>query len=338
MVPYGMVLYVMNSSPRQQHKVTRRTPWIIAAMGCLALLSAVVTTAEAARPVRVYEVAVKGPESVAQVQDAMRLVLVRATGRRNAGSDPVFGNLIADAPRFVQGRRPISGGTQLVFDGPAIEREITAAGRGVWPTQRPFTLVVLNPPLSGTAADNARRTLEQLAETRGLPLSLVPISLTDANGAELSREALLQSAQRLGADAVLVGRGDSAALNGQWQWTLQSSFASESFTGGLDAGVNGAVDALARATEDTVSLAEVDAVIEVEGVASLADYASVTRLLGEVPGVRKASLEEASASGAIFRVQIRGGADGLDRVLSNSGRLVKSAAGSPGRLLYQYRP
>jgi hypothetical protein len=106
----------------------------------------------------------------------------------------------------------------------------------------------------------------------------------------------------------------------------------------LDAGVNGAVDALARATEDTVSLAEVDAVIEVEGVASLADYASVTRLLGEVPGVRKASLEEASASGAIFRVQIRGGADGLDRVLSNSGRLVKSAAGSPGRLLYQYRP
>ena len=309
-------------------------------MGWLALLTAVVPAAHAARPVRVYEVAVKGPESVAQVQDAMRLVLVRATGRRNAGSDPVFGNLIAEAPRFVQGRRPLSGGsTQLVFDGPAIEREITAAGRGVWPTQRPFTLIVLNPPLTGGAADTARRTLEQVAEARGLPISLVPISLTDANGAELSREALLQAAQRLGGDAVLIGRGDNAAVNGQWQWTLQSSFASESFTGGFDAGVNGAVDTLTRATEETVSLPEVDAMIEVEGVASLADYASVTRLLGEVPGVRKASLEEAGGSGATFRVQIRGGADGLDRALANSGRFVKSGGAASGsRLLYQYRP
>jgi hypothetical protein len=314
-------------------------PWILAALGWLAFLTAVVPLAHAARPVRVYEIAVKGPESVAQVQEAMRQVLVRATGRRNAGVDPVYGNLIAEAPRFIQGRRPITGGgTQLVFDGVAIEREITAAGRGVWPTQRPFTLVVLNPPLTGTASDTARRTLEQVAEMRGLPISLVPIALTDANGAELSREALLQAAQRFGGDAVLIGRGDNAGLNGQWQWTLQSTFTSESFAGGFDAGVNGAVDALARATEDTASLAEVDTVVEVEGVASLVDYASVTRLLGEVPGVRKTSLEETSSGGATFRVQIRGGADVLDRALASSGRLVKSGASMPGRLLYQYRP
>jgi hypothetical protein len=313
-------------------------PWIFAAIGWLALLTAVIPQAHAVRPVRVYEVAVKGPESVAQVQEAMRQVLVRATGRRNAGSDPVFGNLIAEAPRFVQARRPITGGTQLVFDGVAVEREITAAGRGVWPTQRPFTIVVLNPPLSGPAADNARRTLEQVAETRGLPISLVPISLTDANGAELTKEAILQSAQRLGGDAVLIGRGDNAGLNGQWQWTLQSSFASESFAGPFDSGVNGAVDALARGSEETVSLAEVDTVIEVEGVGSLADYASVTRLLGEVPGVRKTTLEETSSTGATFRLQIRGGAEGLDRALATSGKLVKASAGSPGRLLYQYRP
>jgi hypothetical protein len=95
---------------------------------------------------------------------------------------------------------------------------------------------------------------------------------------------------------------------------------------------------LARATEDTASLAEVDTVVEVEGVASLVDYASVTRLLGEVPGVRKTSLEETSSGGATFRVQIRGGADVLDRALASSGRLVKSGASMPGRLLYQYRP
>jgi hypothetical protein len=145
------------------------------------------------------------------------------------------------------------------------------------------------------------------------------------------------AAQRMGGDAVLIGRGSSATLNGQWQWTLQSGLGGESFAGGFDAGVNGAVDALAgRAQEDTASLAEVDAVVEVDGVNSLADYASVTRLLGEVPGVRKTNLEEANSGAAIFRVQIRGGADVLDRALANSGRLVRSG-GQPGRLLYQYR-
>ena len=307
------------------------------AFAAVVALCVVGTTAQAVRPVRVYEVAVKGPESVAQAQEAMRQVLVRATGRRAAGSDPSFGNLIAEAPRYVQARRPMTGGSQLVFDGAAIEREISAVGKTVWPTQRPFTLVILNPPLTGSAADSARRTLEQAAETRGLPVSLVPLSLTDANGVELSREAVLQSAQRLGGDAVLIGRGDNAGLNGQWQWTLLSSLASESFTGGFDAGVNGAVEALTRGQEDTASLAEVDAVIEVQGIASLADYASVTRLLGEVPGVRKTSLEETSGGGATFRMQIRGGSEVLDRALANSGRLVRSGESS-GRLVYQYRP
>jgi hypothetical protein len=338
MVAYGMVRYVMNSSARNRQDAARRTPRVLAFLiVSWTFFAVLIPAAQAARPVRVYEVSVKGPESVSQVQEAMRQVLVRATGRANAGSDPSLGNLIAEAPRYVTGRRPITGGTQLVFDGPAIESAITAAGRSVWPTQRPFTLVVLNPPLTGTAADSARRALEVVAETRGLPISLVPLSLTDANGVEQPPEALLMAAQRMGGDAVLIGRGSSATLNGQWQWTLQSRVGSENFTGGFDAGVNGAVDALAgRAQEDTVSLAEVDTVVEVEGVNSLADYASVTRLLGEVPGVRKTNLEEANSGAAIFRVQIRGGADVLDRALANSGRLVRSG-GQPGRSLYQYR-
>jgi Uncharacterized protein conserved in bacteria (DUF2066) len=321
----------MNSSAR----FTWRMPGILAAIGWLVFFVAVAPSAHALRPVRVYEVAVKGPESVAQVQDAMRQVLVRATGQRTAASDPALGNLVAEAPRFVQARRPIPGGTQLVFDGVAIEREIANAGRTVWQRERPFTLVVLNPPLTGTAADNARRTLEQVAEQRGLPVSLVPISLTDSNGVELPREAVLMSAQRMGGDAVLIGRGDN--VNGQWQWTLQSALTSENFTGSFDAGVNGAVDAMTRIQQETSSVAEAETVVEVEGVSTLADYASVTRLIGEVPGVRRTNLEEAGSSSAVFRVQIRGGSEVLERSLENSGRLVRSG-GTASRLIYQYRP
>jgi hypothetical protein len=141
----------------------------------------------------------------------------------------------------------------------------------------------------------------------------------------------------MGGDAVLIGRGDSAALNGQWQWTLQSSFASESWTGPFDAGVHGAADALARTQEDTATLAEAETVVEVEGVNTLTDYASVARLLGEVPGVRRASLEETGRGSATFRLLVRGGSDVLERSLESSGRFVRSG-GSSGRLLYQYRP
>lgn len=308
-------------------------------MGWLVFCVVATSLVQAARPVRVYEVTVKGPESVSQVQEAMKQVLVRATGQRGAGSDPALGNLVAEAPRFVQARRPVTGGgTQLVFDSAAVEREIVAAGRNVWQRERPFTLIVLNPPLTGSAADSARRTLEQIAETRGLPISLVPIATTDSSGVELPREALLLAAQRMGGDAVLIGRGENASLNGQWQWTLQSNLGNESFTGGFDAGINGAVDSMTRAQQDTVSLAEVDTVVEVEGVSTLADYASVTRLIGEVPGVRRTNLEEAASTSAVFRVQVRGGSEVLERALENSGRLVRSGGGSASRLIYQYRP
>jgi hypothetical protein len=135
--------------------------------------------ASAGRPVRVYEVDVKGGDvkggqSAAALQDAMRQALVRATGRRESASDPVFASLISDAPNYVKayatGPR---GETQVVFDSVAVERAIAAAGRSVWDRDRPFTLIVLYPALPRTAEDAARTELEQTAIARGLPASLM---------------------------------------------------------------------------------------------------------------------------------------------------------------------
>src|SRR5262249_39602615 len=46
----------------------------------------------AGRPVRVYEVDLKGGQSPAALQDAMREALVRATGRRESATDPALAN------------------------------------------------------------------------------------------------------------------------------------------------------------------------------------------------------------------------------------------------------
>jgi hypothetical protein len=313
----------------------------------LVIVVAAVSPVWAGRPVRVYEASVRSADAAA-AQDAMRQVLVRATGRRDAGSDPALSGLVTNAARYVRSSRTTDGVTQVVFDGAAVERDVNAAGRSVWDPDRPFTIVVLSPPLSGPAADSARRALEEIGEARGLPVALLPMAVADTSGNELASDALLQGAQRLGGDAVLLGRSDNAPPpgatptagaipSGSWQWTLLTDYARENWTGPFDAGINGAADALARVQGAAQQLPEADALVEVSGVATLADYAAVERVLSELPGVRRSGLEEAAGTTATFRVLIRGGADAVSQALANSPRFAQTGSAN-ARLTYQLRP
>ena len=325
-----------NGTPKT-HNAIRCGRGILVAFAFLAGLC-VAPDAFSVRAVRVFEVDVRGEASDAALQDAMRHVLVRATGRREAATDPSLSQIVANARQYVAGTRPgAQGVTRIVFDGAAVEQAITGAGRSMWDPERPFTIVALYPPLGGEAAGNARIALERAAESRGLPINLAPVTVTDSSGVELTREQLLQGVQRLGGDAVLLGRADSPSVGGQWQWTLHTDFATETFTGTLDSGINSAVDALARVQDANFALAELEALVQVNGVASLADYATVGRLLDGVPGVRRVNVAEASGSEVTFSVFVRGGAEAVDRALSASSRLTR-AGSADGRLVYSYRP
>jgi hypothetical protein len=261
---------------------------------------------------------------------------VRATGRREAATDPTFTALVTDAAKYVQSSRKVANGTTMVvFDGAAVEAAITSVGRAVWDKDRPFTFVVFSPALTAQAVAAARPELDRAAEARGLPINLAPVAVADSTGVELSREALLQGAQRMGGDAVLIGRAD--ANPGTYQWTLQTQFGSESWTGPLEAGPNGAADALTRAQEAVAGVAELEAVVQVAGVSTLNDYAAVSRLLESIPGQKKVSVAETNGSTATFSVLVRGGAETVDRVLGTSPRLARSGNAN-GQLLYTYRP
>src|SRR5690606_33157738 len=132
------------------------------------------------------EAEIKGEVSASAIQEAMRHVLVRATGRRDAANDPALSHLVADAARFVQQSQERDRGlTHVVFDAAALEEAITTAGRSVWNPERPFTIVALHPPLASSSREAARTTLEAVAIERGLPLTLAPISIVDSTGAEL---------------------------------------------------------------------------------------------------------------------------------------------------------
>ena len=312
------------------------TAWLRALIALLALLCVALPCA-ALRPVRVYEVDVER-QSPAALQEAMRQVLVRATGRRESADDPALASLVSDAPRYVKtyatGAR---GQPQVVFDGAAIERAIAAAGRRVWERERPFTLVVLDPPRNRAAEEAARAELERVAAERGLPISLIPLPLTDGAGTALGADALLQSAQRYGGDEILVGRGADAGPDTPLQWTLYTHALNSSWSGPLAAAIDHAVDVLVP--QPATSLADADAAarVQVEGVTSLAAYAAVERLLQSTPGVRRANIAAADAGSVTFEVTARGGAAGLGQALSGSTRLVR-ASGTGDAVVYRYQP
>ena len=305
----------------------------------LALCAVQPLPAWAARAVRVYEVDVSG-QSTTALQEAMRQALVRATGRRESANDPALASLVEDAPKYVKSYSPgPRGETQVIFDRTAVERAIVAAGRSVWDPERPFTLVVLYPPPSRGDSDAARVALEQEAATRGLLISVVPLPIVDSNGAALGRDALLATARRYGGDELLIGRTDTGAPAGQYQWTLYTSFSSQSWSGQLIAGIDGTVDQLAPA-QGGASLAQTEARVELEvqGVATLTDYASVERILESVPGVRAANIARADGNSVTFDITARGGSEAIDHALSGASHLARAESPNPAQLLYQYHP
>lgn len=312
-----------------------------AAIRCAALaLLACLSTAEAARTVRVYDVSVREAAPADVPAAAMRTALVRATGRRDAASDPALAMLVGDAQRYVRLSRPSADGRMDVsLDGDAIDSAILSAGRALWPAERPLTLVVLEVPQGATVGEGVQAAIEAAAGERGLPVSIVPAATLNLGSAALaSREMLLPAAQRLGADAVLIGRGDGGATS-TWQWSLVSPFVAESWSAGPAGGVHGAADAFVRiAGTSTATAGDGDVLVSVSGVGDLAAYAGVSQALAQAAGVRQVALEEAAGDTAVFRVTVRGGADALAAALAGHARLVPAATPSSGALALSWLP
>src|SRR5690606_18198294 len=111
------------------------------------------------------------------------------------------------------------GRTEVSLDGDAIDSAILAAGRVLWSAERPLTLVVLEVAPGAVIDAGVQAAIEAAAGDRGLPVSIVPAATLNLGSAALaSREMLLPAAKRLGADAVLVGRGNGGAAS-IWQWS-----------------------------------------------------------------------------------------------------------------------
>jgi len=357
--------------PARSISVFRRLRRVLPMLACAWLPA--VAHASHAMPVFTVNVAAQSPAALAQ---AMRAALVRATGHRQAGTDPALAPLLADAQRYVLGYLPSRRGSlQVMFDGPRVEQAIRAAGLSVWSPERPFTLVVLNPapPQSEQSGDAA--VINQAAAARGLPISIVPLAVRAASGRLLPAQSLLATIHRFGAEQLLVGypvqipaalpgtqAGGSAQLaspmplppstaapapagaaaaggagqSALWRWTLVTPFMTRHFTGSIDAGIDRTVHLLAPPVAATAADQRQKVRVRIDGIATLPDYARVATMLAAVPGVQRATVARVAGSAVLFHMWARGGAETLGSMLASSPRFKRIAAS--GGLAFRYVP
>jgi hypothetical protein len=284
----------------------------------------------------------------AAFQAAMKVVLVRVTGRRSAEEDPALAPLIGNARRYVQQYRAAPDGRLWVsFDGPAIERWLTQNGQPLWGRERPTTFVwlaVQTGPQSGSiiTADDAselKMAIDAEAAIRGVPL-LWPsaaelqrdhLDFAGVNTATLS--TLADIGRRAGGEGILIGKAAGAAENPSVRWTLSFQDRSSEFSGALSEGVNRAADLYAGLFAASGSLAPVD--IQVTGVGDLKEYASLQAYLESLSYISHVSVVELAGDTIKFRLTTRGGPESLQRTLSLNGRLQPIAAGDNGILRFQ---
>jgi hypothetical protein len=284
----------------------------------------------------------------AAFQNAMKTVLIRVTGRRNADEDPALSSLISNARRYVQQYRAAPDSQLWVaFDGPAIERWLTQNGQPLWGHERPTTLVLLGlqsgaqsgSVLTSDDSSDLKLAIEAAAAARGLPLVW-------PNGAELQKfhidysavstgspSTFLEIGRRMGSDGVLIGRASGSSANANVRWTHLFQDRSSEYSGGTLEGVNRAADLYAGLFAASGAVVPVE--IEVSGLNDLRDYASLESYLESLTFISHVSVESLSGGTVRFRLSTRGGVDSLQRALSLNGRLQPVAAGENGIQRFQ---
>ena len=304
----------------------------------LVLLSLLAAAAANAAPVpSLYAATVPGSDPQHSAQAAMREVLVRLVGSRDAGDDPALAGIVEDAKRYVQlERNTTRGATQVIFDGPSLRAAVAGAGRSVWDPDRPLGWVLL-PALAGGATDDLRSQLSAAAQVRGLPIALV--SADSAGPAADPRNggaaAVLAAAHRAGAGAALTAQVSPSDPQSM-QWTLVAPNADGHWSGGAVVAIDGVTDALVRASHelDATPAGEFDC--QIAGVNDLAAFTAVVDSVGTVPGVSDMTLRAVDADQLTLHFKARGGAGAITHALGAE-HLQSLGASGDGVLRYRYQ-
>jgi len=267
--------------------------------------------------------------------EALKAVAIRVSGQRDATTrlGPLT-NARQYAQRFGTANRML----QVGFDSIAIDRLLTNAGLPIWGRERPATLVLLNireADGSSRWADAQfgsaeREAVSKVARQRGLPViwpTLDPQEQARIMQAGFNSAALLQIAERFGANATLLGfaqRGSANSLS--VRWVLAAEDGATELESVLEEGVHLAADTFARNYGASASALD-NVLVEISGITNLAAYATAVNYLEGMTLVRGISLEQISGDTMRLRLAVRGDATTLRRAVTLDKRLVLQTPG-----------
>jgi hypothetical protein len=284
---------------------------------------------------------VEGSSRDAAFAEALRTVLVRVSGQRDAA---LRVGEVSDPRKYVQRFGFTADNVlQVLFDSSSVDQLLSKAGLPIWGRERPATVVMFGVEDGASwrwlAADTPARerdAIEKIARQRGLPLKWPVMDAQERAAASSESPGLKQAAARYEANAVLLGR----ARGGVVQWTLLSDEGSAQASGGLDDGVHLAADTFARVfAASGSSLGSV--IVEVAGISDLSAYAATLNYLEGMTLVRGVALEQVAGEKMRFRLAVRGDAATLRRAIALDHRLVPTdtADGAAAdRLAFRYQP
>lgn len=252
------------------------------------------------------------------------------------------------------------------FDPSAVNQALRQAGLPVWGRVRPAVLVLLaleEPAQKSVLLADSRPELQPILENRarrrGVPM-LLPQD-AEAEGVRFpdiwngARDALLKAAARERADAVLAGRLTQRAGAWRVRWTLYQGNSVDAWESGgaphdvLEAGVDGAADALAKRFAEVLSDVAGAVLITVADVATLDDYARAMNYLQSLDGVSEVGVVRLETGKITFRLMARGSGKGLAQTIALGKMLVNipdevsapevdQAPGATAVLRYRLRP
>jgi len=306
------------------------------------------------------EVPVAGQQANTRVQAialAMKTVLIKLTGDRNAPSRPNLVPIIASAERYVQQYRyvevapspadPLAAEFQLrmriSFDESSLNDTLRQAGVQLWGRERPSILVWL-----ATEKDQARKLLipeeeqdyfkvvDQLADARGIVFMHPLYDLEDTSSLQASdiragfQDIVMNASRRYSPDTVLTGWIESP-LPGIWEarwtaylgsevqsWTSEGSFA-ESV---LDEGIQGMADLLAARYGSQAGTATGNTTMKVLDVNTAEHYAKVLGYLQSLSPVSRVEVIEVNTGVIEFLLTAHGGEQAVLQAI-NFGRILE---------------
>jgi uncharacterized protein len=286
----------------------------------------------------------------AAFEAALRVVLVRVTGRRTAAEDPVFGPLLGNARRYVQQYRDTQEGQLWVsFDAAAIDRWLAQNNQPLWGRERPSTYLWLTVPGGAqggtviTAEDTSdlKQAVDAAAYERGAPV--IWPSAADLQRNHLDYAAVNSSSaatledigHRSGGEGTLIGKAGAAGAAAGIRWIFVFKDRSSEFSGAAPEGINRAADTYAGLL--AVSGAAAPVVIEVTGINDLKDYAYVQSTLESLAFISHVGVEALNGNVVQFRLTSRGGPDAVRNALPAGGRLQPGSAGDGGVARFELR-